>query len=82
MKLFTKLFTAKEEKMEKVRGYYMALTDNSAGRVVFSAVIPDLDEQTFVEMWKQVGTFLHRKLSTDPAQSYNQYSIRVDPVTN
>jgi len=68
--------------MEQVRGYYMALTDHSSGRVVFSAVIPDLDEQTFLAMWTQVGAFLHRKLSTDLKQSYNQYSIRVDPVTN
>lgn len=56
--------------MSEIQGRYIELLDESSSRVIFSAAIPVLEKEMFLEMWKQLGVMLYEKKDIDKHTSY------------
>lgn len=63
--------------MSEIQGRYIELLDEISSRIIFSASIPALEKEMFLEMWKQLGVMLHDKKEIDKHVSYR---IRISDI--
>jgi len=63
--------------MSEIKGRYLELIDECNSRIIFSAAIPALEKEMFLEMWKQLGEMLYEKQDID---KYTSYRIKLSGI--
>lgn len=61
------------------KGIYLELRNIATSRIVFSAATDELDPNTFLELWKTVGTHIYK--NANPEGRGDHYELRVSPIT-
>lgn len=64
-----------------MKGYFIELANRSTNRVVFSAATADLSKEAFMKLWNAVGESIHGTQQRSEADRWNQFEMRITPMT-
>ncbi len=65
-----------------MKGYFIELTNRSTGRMCFSAATSDLSKEEFTRLWTLIGGNIYTQQTASERDRWNQFELRISPITD